>query len=230
MTQLIELLLLLSWYSSTSFGFVLPHPSLSHVIKPQRGIETKQWMAETTASVPSTETSDGDNEEDDDDEWEYVEFESLSEADLIKSEWLVGTCFERSENKIDETWCRLVTNEKGENLAIWGDNAEGRWALDVASQYITISKNSLWGKQIWACIVDDYYYLSGTVRSWNFFRAASVEAQWQARRLGVDKEEAGIAPWFQEDNEESPVPAIVESNEESSAPATVESSSSSTEE
>mmetsp|Transcript_18989 Transcript_18989/g.21199 ORF Transcript_18989/g.21199 Transcript_18989/m.21199 type:complete len:228 (-) Transcript_18989:186-869(-) len=219
-------LLLLFWCSTNSFGFLSPNPSLSRAIISQRRIETKKWMADTTTSIQTTETLE---EDDDDDEWEYVEFESLSEADVVKSEWLVGTNFDKTSDKIDETWCRLVTNEKGENLAIWGDNSEGKWNLDKASQYLTISKTQLWGKKIWACIVDDYYYLSGSVRSWSFISAADSIGQWQARRLGVDKDEAGIAPWFEEDDEgdeaedgdKSPVPALTESNTSAEEPKSV---------
>eukprot|EP00547_Thalassionema_nitzschioides_P000672 CAMPEP_0194213848 /NCGR_PEP_ID=MMETSP0156-20130528/14718_1 /TAXON_ID=33649 /ORGANISM="Thalassionema nitzschioides, Strain L26-B" /LENGTH=190 /DNA_ID=CAMNT_0038941977 /DNA_START=110 /DNA_END=682 /DNA_ORIENTATION=+ len=144
---------------------------------------------------------EGADDDEDDEEWEYVEFESITEADLLGSEWLVGTCYDKKPDKIDETWCRLARTEKNENIAVWGDNSEGKWSLDVASQYITISKNYVWGKQIWSCVVEDYYYLAGTVRSWSYLTAAAVEAQWQAKRLGADKEEAGIAPWFDEESE-----------------------------
>lgn len=160
---------------------------------------TQRWTSTSEELAPTAATSDDDDEEED---WEYVEFESLTETDLIGSEWLVGTCWDDKADKIDETWCRLVTTEKGENLAVWGDNKEGKWALDVATQYVTISKNYVWGKQIWAALVEDYYFLAGTVRGWTYVSAACVEAQWQAKRLGVDPEEAGTAPWFEEDDEE----------------------------
>lgn len=172
-------------------------------------------MSEATSDATATETAEDDD--DDDDDWEYVEFDALSEADLVGSEWLVGTCWDNNANKIDETWCRLITDDEGKNVAVWGDNSEGKWALETASQYITISKTNFFGKKIWACIVDDYYYLRGTVRSWTYVSAASVEAQWQARRLGVDKDEAGVAPWFEEDDdedEEAAAPAIEEAAEE----------------
>lgn len=175
---------------------------------PNRALLTNLRMTDSSLAIEGIE----DKEEEEDDEWEYVEFESLTEADLLGSEWLVGTCFDKSPDKIDETWCRLVCNDNNENIAIWGDNSEGKWALDKASQYITISKNYLWGKQIWACVVEDYYYLAGTVRSWSFFTAAAVEAQWQARRLGVDKEEAGIAPWFEEEETESETASLSEAD------------------
>ena len=140
-------------------------------------------------------------------EWEYVEFDRLTESDLVNSEWLVGTCWDSRPNSIDETWCRLITKDGGrgsgiQNVAIWGDNSQGKWSLDVATQYVTISKTRPWGKQIWACLVDDYYYMRGTVRGWSFWTAAAVDAQWQARRLGIDPEEAGEAPWFAESTED----------------------------
>jgi hypothetical protein len=163
---------------------------------------TKQsplFLADSTAASPTTTT---ESTQDEDDNWEYVEFDRLTENDLVGSEWLLGTCWDNSPEKIEETWCRLVTNDKGENLAIWGDNSSGKWALDVASQYLTISKNYLWGKQIWACVVEDYYFLRGTVRGWSYLSAAAVVAQWQAKRLGVDPEEAGAAPWFEEEEGE----------------------------
>ena len=158
----------------------------------------------STEAISTTDTSTTEEEED----WEYVEFDTLSEADMVGSEWLVGTCWDNNPNKIDETWCRLVRKEDGTNIAVWGDNSEGKWALDVATQYVTISKTAPWGKQIWACLVEDYYYLKGTVRGWTLWSAATCEAQWQARRLGVDPEEAGVAPWFEEEEEETEPEAI----------------------
>ena len=147
--------------------------------------------------------SDDTDDDDDEEDWEYVEFDTLTESDLVGSEWLVGTCWDTNPNTIDETWCRLVTNPSdGTNLVIWGDNSQGKWSLDVATQYVTISKTKPWGKQIWACLVEDYYYMRGTVRGWTFWAAAAVEAQWQAKRLGVDPEEAGIAPWFEDKDDD----------------------------
>lgn len=116
------------------------------------------------------------------------------------SEWLVGTVMD-SKDKIGETWVRLATDKDGKNVAIWGDNSEGNWNFDTANQFLSMSKNSVIGKKIWAGVVDDYYFCRGTVRGWNFFSPASVVGQWQAKRLGVDKDEAGIAPWFEEEEE-----------------------------
>lgn len=153
-----------------------------------------------------------EEEDDDDDEYEYVEFDSLAESDFAGSEWLVGTVFEGKENKpIQETWCRLFVTEEGKNLAFWGDNSEGTWNFDVASQFLTLSKDTLFGKRIWACTTDDFYYLQGTVRGWTYLQSARVLAQWQARRLGVDPEEAGIAPWFEEQDEDDEDNAVDES-------------------
>lgn len=138
-----------------------------------------------------------------DEEWEYVEYEMLKEVDFMGSEWLVGTNWDSNPNKIDETWCRLATDRDGKNVAIWGDKSEGTWNFDVASQFLSFSKESLFGKQIWAGVVDDYYFCRGTVRGWTYLTPASVLAQWQAKRLGVDPEEAGTPPWFGVQDDES---------------------------
>eukprot|EP00531_Pseudo-nitzschia_arenysensis_P007787 CAMPEP_0116154110 /NCGR_PEP_ID=MMETSP0329-20121206/21603_1 /TAXON_ID=697910 /ORGANISM="Pseudo-nitzschia arenysensis, Strain B593" /LENGTH=246 /DNA_ID=CAMNT_0003651063 /DNA_START=104 /DNA_END=844 /DNA_ORIENTATION=+ len=155
-----------------------------------------------------------DDEEDDDDEYEYVEYDMLTEAEFLGSEWLVGTVMDSNEADIAETWVRLATDKDGKNVAIWGDNSEGNWSFDVANQFLNVSKNNLVGKNIWAGVVDDFYFCRGTVRGWNFFSAASVVGQWQAKRLGVEKEEAGVAPWFEEEEEEeeTEVPAMTESD------------------
>ena len=165
--------------------------------------------ATSERAMASTDTDDDDDDDDDDDEYEYIEYEDLTEADLFGSEWRVGTCWDNKQNKIDETWTRLET--KGDkNVAVWGDNSEGTWSFDVASQFLTISKNYVWGKNIWAGQVDDYYFLKGTVRGWTYVTAASVLGQWQGTRLGVDAEEAGTPPWFEEDeDEEETMPAEI---------------------
>lgn len=160
-------------------------------------------------------TNDSAKEEEEDEEFEYIEYDVLTEAEFIGSEWLVGTCMDKSSNRIDETWLRLAVDENGKNVAIWGDNSQGKWTIDPATGFFSASKeNVLTGKKIWAGTADDYYYLQGTVRGWNFLSAANVLGQWQARRLGVDPEEAGVAPWFQEeivaaaDEEEGTAPAL----------------------
>ena len=137
-----------------------------------------------------------DEDDDDDDEWEYEEFEILTNEDFYGSEWKVGTLKDK-QDKIEETWVRLL--QEGDQ-AIWGDGAKGTWNLDVPNQFLSVSKETFggWGgKKIWACQLDDFYYLEGTVRGWAPWQAANVFAQWQARRLNVDKEEAGVAPWFE---------------------------------
>ncbi|KAL3921261.1 MAG: hypothetical protein SGILL_002836, partial [Bacillariaceae sp.] len=148
----------------------------------------------------SPQASDDDDEEEE--EYEYVEYDILTEPEFMGSEWLVGTVMDNNPNKIVETWCRLATDKDGKNIAIWGDNSEGTWSFDVANQFLSVSKEALWGKDIWAGVVDDYYFSQGTVRGWNFLAAAEVKGQWQAKRLGADPEEAGVAPWFQEEEEE----------------------------
>ena len=159
-------------------------------------------QGDTSINESITNTSN-DNEEDDDDEWEYEEYEMLTETDFYDSEWKVGTLIDGSSN-IDETWTRLVVKD-GEFICVWGDGADGKWNFDPASQFLSMSKDSFggWmGKRIWAGTVDDFYYVQGSIRGWSPISPASVIGQWQAKRLGVDKEEAGVAPWFEEEEEE----------------------------
>eukprot|EP00568_Trieres_chinensis_P011368 CAMPEP_0183302708 /NCGR_PEP_ID=MMETSP0160_2-20130417/8397_1 /TAXON_ID=2839 ORGANISM="Odontella Sinensis, Strain Grunow 1884" /NCGR_SAMPLE_ID=MMETSP0160_2 /ASSEMBLY_ACC=CAM_ASM_000250 /LENGTH=239 /DNA_ID=CAMNT_0025465511 /DNA_START=59 /DNA_END=778 /DNA_ORIENTATION=- len=165
------------------------------------------------SSLTSSDDDEEEDDDDDEDEWEYVEFETLTESDFVGSEWKVGTVQNDRPTKIVETWVRLLVEEgtpgtgigSGDrNIAIWGDGSKGRWSLDVPSQFFSISKESFggWlGKRIWAGVIEDYYYLQGTVRGWSPISPASVQGQWQAKRLGVDKEEAGIAPWFENDDD-----------------------------
>lgn len=158
-------------------------------------------MALHSSDPTSAITTETKEDDDDDEEYEYVEYDFLDESDFAGSEWLVGSCMDDSPNKIDETWCRLGIDEQGKQVAIWGDNSEGTWKFDKASQFLSMSKNGLLGKKIWAGVVDDYYYLQGTVRGWSFFAAAAVLGQWQSKRLGADPEEAGTAPWFETEEE-----------------------------
>jgi len=155
-----------------------------------------------------------EGEEDDDEmEWVEEEFELLTERDFYNTEWKIGTLMEskpREPSSIDTTWVRLVTTEDGTNKAIWGDDSQGTWTIDVPSQFFSISKETFggwFGKQIWAGTIDDFYYLEGTVRGWSPISPASVVGQWQATRLGVvdgervAQEERGVAPWFMEPEE-----------------------------
>jgi len=153
----------------------------------------------TINSSPDTRAMDDDDE----DEFEYVEYDILTEPEFMGSEWLVGTCMDSSPNRIDETWVRLATDKDGKNVAIWGDGSQGTWNFDVANQFLSMSKENFFGKDIWAGVVDDYYYTYGTVRGWNFLSPAAVRGQWQAKRLGVDPEEAGTAPWFEISDEDT---------------------------
>mmetsp|Transcript_4920 Transcript_4920/g.7177 ORF Transcript_4920/g.7177 Transcript_4920/m.7177 type:complete len:225 (-) Transcript_4920:67-741(-) len=144
-------------------------------------------------------TQDGSGEEE---EWEYEEYELLTRDDFIASEWKIGT-LDKGSKKIVETWVRFLDRN---NEAVWGDGSQGKWNVDVPNQFITISKESFggwFGKKIWACELDDFYYMEGTVRGWSPVSAANVLAQWQARRLGVDREEAGVAPWFERSDEDN---------------------------
>jgi hypothetical protein len=155
--------------------------------------------------VPTDQAGDnekGDNEDEDEDEFEYVEYDTLTEEEFLGSEWLVGTVMDSNTKKVAETWCRLAVDKDGKNVAIWGDKSEGNWNWDVANQFLSFSKTSLVGKDIWAGVVEDYYYMAGTVRGWSFFSPASVLGQWQAKRLGADPEEAGTAPWNEQEEEE----------------------------
>jgi len=165
-----------------------------------RVIRSSSVVTSAAESIPTT--SDKDDREGDDDEYEYVEYDILTEPDFMGSEWSVGTVMDKNSENIDETWCRLATDRDGKNVAIWGDNSEGNWNFDTANQFLSVSKNTLFGKTIWAGVVDDYYFCRGTVRGWNFFSPASVVGQWQAKRLGVETDEAGVAPWFEEEDKE----------------------------
>ena len=147
-------------------------------------------------------------------EWVEEEFELLTERDFYNTEWKIGTLMDnkpRDAKSIDTTWVRLVTTDSGENEAIWGDGAKGKWTIDVPSQFFSISKESFggWlGKKIWAGTIEDFYYLEGTVRGWGPISPASVVGQWQGVRLAVvdgervTAEERGVAPWFAMDDEE----------------------------
>lgn len=162
--------------------------------------------------LATSDESDDDDADDDDEEWVYEEYTDLTEPDFYNSEWKIGTVWNDRQNDIRETWVRLVVDDGGDgpgatstNVAVWGDGARGKWNIDVPSQFFSISKESFggWlGKRIYAGNADDYYYLQGTVRGWSPIASARVLGQWQMKRLGVDRDEAGIAPWFQEEEEE----------------------------
>lgn len=182
-----------------------------------------------TQSITKTQESAAvdDEEEDDDEEWEFEEYEMLTEKDFYNSEWKVGTVMDGSK-KIEETWTRLIVQE-GEFICIWGDGSNGKWNFDPASQFLSMSKDSYggWlGKRIWAGNIDDFYYVQGSIRGWSPISPASVVGQWQAKRLGVDKDEAGIAPWFEEEEEveEEETDAIAETKAENDDENTQEKS------
>lgn len=165
----------------------------------QNAIRRRPFVHRLGTATTSSNQETAAAENDSDDEYEYIEIERLTESDFVGSEWLVGTNWENNRDKIEETWLRCAVDKDGNNVAIWGDDSKGKWSIDIASGFFSASKESLLtGKKIWATTADDYYYMQGTVRGWSFLSAANVMGQWQARRLGVDKEEAGIAPWFEE--------------------------------
>lgn len=170
---------------------------------PRRNHLASCLQSATTLDPPSSSAED-------DDEYEYIEYDRLTEAEFVGSEWLVGTCWDSNPNKIEETWVRLITDDSGTNVCVWGDDASGKWSLDVASQFLSLSKENVFGKRIWAATTEDYYYLSGTVRGWTYWQPASVLGQWQARRLGVEKDEAGTPPWFEESDETEQQPGAAE--------------------
>lgn len=157
-----------------------------------------------TPNNKKEEVVEEEEDDDDDEDWEYEEYDLLTESDFYNSEWQIGTLMD-GKKKIKETWARLVVKD-GNFIAVWGDsNNNGKWSFDSSSQFLSISKESFggWtGKQIWAGTVDDFYFIDGTVRGWSPISPASVIGQWQAKRLGVDPEEAGIAPWFQNQEKE----------------------------
>lgn len=197
---LLLLLLLSLSLLSTTCAWITTTPSSRRAIGSNCFGGCAPLKSSTTADAGSVETT---NEDDDDEEYEYVEYDILQESDFVGSEWLMGTVWDNKPDKIEETWVRLVfDNDK--NVAYWGDKSQGTWSLDVASQFLSMSKEGWLGKQIWATTVDDYYYLQGTVRGWTYWQPASVLAQWQAKRLGVDPQEAGTAPWFEEQEEQVP--------------------------
>ena len=159
-----------------------------------------------------------EEDDDEDDDWEYEEFENLEEKDFFNSEWKVGTCWDDRADKIEETWCRLIIDDTGKNVCVWGDGDKGQWKFDLASQFLQLSKETFggWGgKKLWAGVADDYYYMKGTVRGWGPLQPANVLAQWQAKRLGVDPVEAGEAPWFEAESSESDQPKLEESSGDS---------------
>lgn len=204
MNTFLLLLLLIAITLPASDAFTMPQQQSSSVLQSSL-TQAQRSMAlhSDPASAMTTETTEADDDDDDDEyEYEYVEYDMLEESDFSGSEWLIGSCMDSNPNKIDETWVRLGIDKNGKQVAIWGDNAEGTWKFDKASQFLNMSKNNILGKKIWAGVVDDFYFSEGTVRGWSFFSAAAVVGQWQAKRLGVDPEEAGTAPWFQTDEEE----------------------------
>lgn len=161
----------------------------------------RSFLMESTVDPSSSSLSTPGEDAGNAEEWEEVEYDMLTEEEFAGSEWLVGSVMDRTPERIDETWVRLATDRDGKNVAIWGDKAEGTWSFDVASQFLSFSKDSLVGKAIWAGIVDDFYYTLGTIRGYNLWTPAAVLGQWQAKRLGVAEGEAGVAPWFKESSE-----------------------------
>ena len=150
-----------------------------------------------------------------------------SKTRLLQHEWKIGTIIDdkpRDAKTIATTWVRIVTTEAGNNKAIWEDDSQGKWTIDVPSQFFSISKESFggwFGKQIWAGTIEDFYYLEGTVRGWSPINPASVVGQWQGVRLGVIGEEArvsederGVAPWFAVIEEEDSVSVSVDDDVE----------------
>mmetsp|Transcript_7796 Transcript_7796/g.11448 ORF Transcript_7796/g.11448 Transcript_7796/m.11448 type:complete len:237 (-) Transcript_7796:150-860(-) len=188
-------------HSKSSFATASRLIQPTHKISRQTLTKTYASSIEST-SATTTDDKDGDSDADDG-EWEFEEYEKLTESDFFGSEWKVGTLMDGA-NKIDTTWCRCVVQD-GEFIAVWGDNSKGKWSFDAGSQFFSITKDTFggwFGKKIWAGSVEDYYFMEGTVRGWSPISSASVEGQWQMKRLGVDPDEAGTPPWFEENSEE----------------------------
>ena len=79
-------------------------------------------------------------------EWIKEEFELLTEHDFHNTECKIGTLMDdkpQLPKNIDTTGVPLVTTEDGTNKAIWGDGANGKWTIDVPSQFFSILKVSL---------------------------------------------------------------------------------------
>ena len=172
-TLLCTWLSLVVWLSSSSRlweteAWVSP----SNAVGTMRAARLATTLFADVSAATTVSDNQSSSDEDDADEYEYVEYDALTEAEFVGSEWLVGTNWDRRSDAIEETWVRLVVNEDGKNLCYWGDNSEGKWSLDVASQFLSISKESFFGKQIWAGVVDDYYFLQGTVRGWTYLQPA----------------------------------------------------------
>jgi len=200
------LLLLVSIVFQATDAFIMPQLQSSATNSCQSAQRSMALHSSDPTSAVVTENNVTDeDEDDDDDEYEYVNYDFLEEADFQGSEWLLGTNMNKSPDRIDETWVRLAIDNDGKQVAIWGDNAQGTWKFDKASQFLSMSKNNILGKKIWAGVVEDFYFSQGSVRGWTFFSAAAVLGQWQAKRLGVDAGEAGTAPWFEAAEEEKDI-------------------------
>ena len=174
-----------------------------------RGGNDMVEMGQGSSSSEGNDDDDDDDEEEEEEEYEYEDIDYLTQADFEGTEWKVGTLMKGSNQQasdIDVTWVRLkVEEETKKQLTQWGDGSKGTWSFDAASQFLSMSKDSflgIKGKDIWACEVDDYYFVRGAVRGWKPWASADVTGQWQAFRLGVDEEERGTAPWFEEEDEE----------------------------
>jgi hypothetical protein len=208
-TRLLCLLLLtIAILATTTQAWVSSSPRAA-------AIGRTQFSALSSSTTVNSNPPAAAEDEDEEEEYEYVEYDILSEPEFVGSEWLVGTVMDKSPNRIAETWVRLIVDKKGKNVAIWGDNSQGTWNFDKANQFLSMSKENFFGKDIWAGVVEDYYFTQGTVRGWNFFTAAAVVAQWQAKRLGADPGEAGVAPWFEEQEEDTP--SLPEGDQEASS-------------
>jgi len=194
-----------AWIVPSGLSSLLPRSIGGRRQCPKSTLTYDSSIYSTTNLAMDASTTD----EDEDDDFEYVEYEILTEREFMGSEWLVGTVMDSRPNNIAETWVRLATDRDGKNVAIWGDGSQGKWSLDVANQFLSMSKENIFGKNIWAGVVDDYYFTLGTVRGWSIISPAEVKGQWQARRLGVDPKEAGTAPWFETTTEDDKDDVVV---------------------
>jgi len=182
-----------SW--STSFRTLHTYSSAAYKSPVRLLLSSPSKQTDASEAATSTEIQNTDAE------WEYEEYTALSEEDFYGSEWKVGNVWNSNPDRIEETWVRLITKDN-QLVAYWGDGSEGKWSIDESTQFFSVSKESFggWlGKKIWAGVVDDYYYLQGSIRGWSPLSPASVLGQWQFKRLGVSDAERGAAPWLPEE-------------------------------
>lgn len=136
-------------------------------------------------------------------EYEYIEYDELTEKQFMGSVWLVGTNEADNEgnvtDKVTETKLFLTTDDQDKKVAMWGDCSKGKWYIDNGN--FLASKESLFGRRYWTCYADDFYFMEGTIQGWSLISPAMKLGMFQAIRLDVDKEVMGEAPWIRRSNQ-----------------------------